>query len=81
MPPLPSIWHFQLGGTTCFCGISFCGDDMLVLEGYEYFVDVSGLGCHCENQINTVNALVLQIAIVCPNSIFWIRACGDNNCG
>jgi hypothetical protein len=26
-----------------------CGDDMLVLEGSERFVDVSGLGGHCKN--------------------------------
>ena len=36
-----------------------CGDDMLVLEGSERFVDVSGLGGHRENQLRIVTAQAL----------------------
>jgi hypothetical protein len=38
------------------CG---CGDDMLVLEGGEWYVDVSGLGGYCENQLCIVTAQAL----------------------
>ena len=33
-----------------------CGNDMLVLEGSERFVDVSGLAGHRENQLRIVTA-------------------------
>jgi Reverse transcriptase (RNA-dependent DNA polymerase) len=36
-----------------------CGDDMLVLEGSERFVDVSGLAGHRENQLRIVTAQAL----------------------
>jgi hypothetical protein len=36
-----------------------CGDDILVLEGKERFVDVSGLDGHCENQLQTFTAHTL----------------------
>jgi hypothetical protein len=36
-----------------------CGDDMRVLEGSKRFVDVSGLGGHCENQLRIVTAQAL----------------------
>jgi hypothetical protein len=45
-----------------YCGAHgcVCGDDMLVLEGSELFLDISGLGGHCENQlwIDTAQALI-----------------------
>jgi hypothetical protein len=37
----------------------FCGDDMLVLEGNEHFVDISRLGGHCENKLPVVTAQAL----------------------
>jgi hypothetical protein len=33
-----------------------CGDNILVLEGSERFVDVSGLGGPCENDVRIVTA-------------------------
>jgi hypothetical protein len=40
-----------------------CGDDMRVLEGSERFVDISGLGGHCENKLCIVAAQALVVAI------------------
>jgi hypothetical protein len=36
-----------------------CGDEMRVLEGSEWYVDVGGLGGHRENQLRIVTAPVL----------------------
>jgi hypothetical protein len=36
-----------------------CDDDIPVLEVSENFVDVSGLGGHCENQLQIVTAQAL----------------------
>jgi hypothetical protein len=36
-----------------------CGDDILLLEGSERFVDISGLGGHHENQLRIVTAQAL----------------------
>jgi hypothetical protein len=36
-----------------------CSDDMLVFEGIDHFVDVSGLGGHCENQLRIVTSQAL----------------------
>jgi hypothetical protein len=44
----------DLGAHGCLCG-----DDMLVLEGSESFMDVSGLGGHCKNQLRIVTAQTL----------------------
>jgi hypothetical protein len=44
----PSIW-LEWGAKG-----RLCGDDMIVLEGSECFVDISGLGGHCENQLRIV---------------------------
>jgi hypothetical protein len=37
-----------------------CGDGILVLEVSEHFVGVSGLGGHCENQLQIVTAHALN---------------------
>jgi hypothetical protein len=34
--------------------VCVCGDDMLVLDGSDYFDEVSGFGGHCKNQLRTV---------------------------
>jgi hypothetical protein len=46
--------HIDCGANGCVCG-----DDMLVLEGVERFVDVSGLGVYYENQLRIVTAQAL----------------------
>jgi hypothetical protein len=45
----------------CSANGGICGDDMLVLEGSERFVDVSGLAGHKVSQIHIVSASALVI--------------------
>jgi hypothetical protein len=43
----------------CGANVGVCGDDMLVLEGSERFVDVSGLDGQRENQLRIATAQAL----------------------
>lgn len=52
-----------------------CGDDMVVLEGNEKFVDVSGLEGHRENQQRIVTAQALIDTHKVPaNAVFHLTA-------
>jgi hypothetical protein len=47
------------------CGANgpVCGEDMLVVEGSESFVDVSGLAVHAVNQLRIVTAQALKTTL------------------